>query len=108
MLTFDRLHLMNEVVPGALQRLRAADIIRMAGLAVASLGQEYSRVGAVRAALRQGAQLSGVVDLSHQPLWKRQPLWERGNHSGAAGIAGYDERDALRYSVDVELLDSNN
>ena len=85
---------MDEVVPGALQRLRAADIIRMAGLTVASLGQEYSRVGAVRPALRQGAQLSGIVDLSHA--------------RGSAGIAGYDERDALRCSVDVELLDSTS
>ncbi len=84
---------MDEVVSGALQRLRAADVIRMAGLAIASLGQEYSRVGAVRAAARRGAQLSGVVDLSHA--------------RGAAGIAGYDEQEALRYSVDVELLDAN-
>jgi len=84
---------MDEVVPGALQRLRAADVIRMAGLAIASLGQEYSRVGAVRAAARRGAQLSGVVDLSHA--------------RGAAGITGYDEQEALRYSVGVELLDAN-
>lgn len=85
---------MDEVVPGVLQRLRAADIIRMAGLAVASLGQEYSRVGAVRDGLRRGAQLSGIVDLSQV--------------HGAADIAGYDERAALRCSVDVELLDANH
>jgi hypothetical protein len=85
---------MDEVVPGALQRLRAADIIRMAGLGVASLGQEYSRVGAVRATRRRGAQLSGIVDLARA--------------RGAAGITGYDEQGALRYSVDVELLDASN
>jgi hypothetical protein len=85
---------MDEVVPGALQRLRAADIIRMAGLGVASLGQEYSRVGAVRATRRRGAQLSGIVDLARA--------------RGAASITGYDEQDALRYTVDVELLDASN
>ncbi|HET9920229.1 MAG TPA: helicase-associated domain-containing protein [Ktedonobacteraceae bacterium] len=52
---------MNEVVPGILQRLRAVDIIRMAGLQVASLGQEYARKGSVQATKRQGARLLGIV-----------------------------------------------
>ncbi len=56
---------MENVVPGALQRLRAADILRMAGLAAASLGQEYCRSGAVRSTQRQGARISGVVDVPH-------------------------------------------
>jgi hypothetical protein len=56
---------MENVVPGALQRLRAADIIRMGGLAAASLGQEYSRAGAVHSTKRQGARLSGVVNIDH-------------------------------------------
>ena len=56
---------MDDVVPSALQRLRAADIIRMAGLAVASMGQEYCRIGAVHATMRQGAKLLGIVDISH-------------------------------------------
>ncbi|TME63728.1 MAG: hypothetical protein E6I59_07740 [Chloroflexi bacterium] len=56
---------MDDVVPSALQRLRAADIIRMAGLAVASMGQEYCRIGAVRATMRRGAKLLGIVDTSH-------------------------------------------
>ena len=61
--TFDlRETSMNEVVPGILQRLRAADIIRMAGLQVASLGQEYARKGAVHTTKRQGARLTGIVD----------------------------------------------
>ncbi|HEY6410478.1 MAG TPA: hypothetical protein VIY29_23760, partial [Ktedonobacteraceae bacterium] len=56
---------MDDVVPSALQRLRAADIIRMAGLAVASMGQEYCRIGAVHATMRRGARLLGIVDTSH-------------------------------------------
>lgn len=56
---------MENVVPGVLQRLRASDIIRMAGLTAASLGQEYSRQGAVHQTRRNGTRLSGVVDTSH-------------------------------------------
>ena len=59
---------MYDVVPGALQRLREADIVSMAGLMVASLGQEYYRRGAVHATKRQGAMLSGIVELSHTIL----------------------------------------
>jgi hypothetical protein len=56
---------MYDVVPGALQRLHEADIVSMAGLMVASLGQEYYRKGAVHATKRQGALLSGIVEVSH-------------------------------------------
>src|SRR2546423_10086964 len=56
---------MDDVVPSALQRLRAADIIGMAGLSIASLGQEYCRVGAVQATMRRGSQLLGIVDISN-------------------------------------------
>ncbi len=56
---------MYDVVPGALQRLREADIISMAGLTIASLGQEYCRIGTVYAAKRQGARLSGIVEVSN-------------------------------------------
>jgi len=56
---------MYDVVPGALQRLREADIVRMAGLMVASLGQEYYRKGAVHATKRKGALLSGIVEISN-------------------------------------------
>ncbi len=56
---------MDNVVPGALQRLRAADIIRMAGLAAASTGQEYCRTGAVHSTQRQGARISGMVNAPH-------------------------------------------
>ena len=59
---------MYDVVPGALQRLREADIVSMAGLMVASLGQEYYRKGAVNATKRQGAMLSGIVEISNTTL----------------------------------------
>ncbi len=54
---------MQNLIPGALQRLRAADIIRMAGLAAASLGQEYCRTGAIHNTERQEARLTGIVDV---------------------------------------------
>ncbi len=59
---------MYDVVPGALQRLREADIVSMAGLMVASLGQEYYRKGAVHTTKRQGALLSGIVEISNTTL----------------------------------------
>ena len=58
---------MENIVPGALQRLRAADIIRMAGLASASLGQEYCRTGSIHGTQRQGARISGIVTVLHMP-----------------------------------------
>ncbi|HCI81049.1 MAG TPA: hypothetical protein DHW02_15330 [Ktedonobacter sp.] len=48
-------------MPVALQRLRATDIIRMAGLAAASQGQEYYRAGAVQQTQRQGGRIAGIV-----------------------------------------------
>src|SRR6185312_15081525 len=56
---------MENVVPGVLQHLRTADIIRMAGLEVASLGQEYSRTGVVHSTQRQGIRITGIVDVLH-------------------------------------------
>src|SRR5437660_1787950 len=56
---------MENVVPGVLQRLRAADIIRMAGLTTASLGQEYCRIGAVHSTQRQEARIIGIVDVPY-------------------------------------------
>ena len=58
---------MENVVPSVLQRLRASDIIHMAGLAAASLGQEYYRIGAVHTTQRQGMRIAGVVDVPHAP-----------------------------------------
>ncbi len=56
---------MENDVPSVLQRLRATDIIHMAGLAAASLGQEYYRIGAVHTTQRQGLRIAGVVDVPH-------------------------------------------
>lgn len=55
---------MEKVVPGALQRLRAADIIRIAGLASASLGQEYNRTAIIHNKQRQGVRLRGIITIS--------------------------------------------
>jgi hypothetical protein len=83
---------MENVVPGTLQRLRAADIIRMAGLAVASLGQEYCRTGAVHSAKRQGTRLSGVVEVLHPA-------------SVAGGVAEVPaaEKNQRHYPVVIEI-----
>ncbi|HLI05166.1 MAG TPA: hypothetical protein VKV40_01200 [Ktedonobacteraceae bacterium] len=86
---------MNDVMPGILQRLRAADIIRMAGLQVASLGQEYARKGAVRATKRQGARLLGIVDSLRVA-----------REAGAAATKP-EETEQTYYSVEVELQNVN-
>lgn len=81
---------MQNVVPGVLQRLRAADIIRMAGLTAASLGQEYSRQGAVHQPERTGTRLSGTIDTSHISI---------------AGSQGGEEEETepLRHTFAVEI-----
>ena len=84
---------MSDVMPGILQRLRAADIIRMAGLQVASLGQEYARKGAVQATKRQGARLLGIVDGSRV--------------AREAGTAKQEESEHARYAVEVEVQNPN-
>src|SRR6266700_5051702 len=91
---------MDDVVPSALQRLRAADIIRMAGLAVASMGQEYCRIGAVRATMRRGAKLLGIVDTSHLADVSLP---------GARGTAAADQGpvEQHRCSVEVEIQSSS-
>ncbi len=91
---------MDDVVPGALQRLRAADIIRMAGLSIASLGQEYCRIGAVQATLRRGAQLLGVVEISNS-----------GNGTAVSPANRVEVVEPVspeqrRYVVDVEIQSS--
>ncbi len=90
---------MDDVVPSALQRLRAADIIRMAGLAVASMGQEYCRIGAVHATMRRGAKLLGIVDTSHL-----------GNVATATRRVEATEQgltDQHRYSAEIEVQSSS-
>ncbi len=78
---------MQNIVPGALQRLRAADIIRMAGLVAAAAGQEYCRSGAVHNTQRQGAHLIGVVEVPH-------------SNTSAAEVPAAETR---HYSVEVEI-----
>src|SRR6266480_1787993 len=90
---------MDDVVPSARQRLRAADIIRMAGLAIASMGQEYCRIGAVHATMRRGAKLLGIVDTSHL-----------GNVATATQRVEATEQgltDQHRYSAEIEVQSSS-
>ena len=66
---------MNDVVPGPLRRLREADIIDMAGLKSAALGQEYYRIGAVHTTMQRGSQITGIVNV---------PASARNDASGAS------------------------
>jgi len=91
---------MYDVVPGALQRLREADIISMAGLAVASLGQEYCRIGAVYATKRQGARLSGIVEVPNTPPGQAASTTNNTEETEQANLSSPD-----LYSVAVELRD---
>jgi hypothetical protein len=93
---------MDDVVPSALKHLRASDIIRMAGLAAASLGQEYCRLGAVQATIRRGALLLGVIDMSK---WGHGTGAYPANRSIAAEDAQPEQQ---RYSADIEIKSSNN
>ena len=93
---------MDDVVPSALKHLRASDIIRMAGLAAASLGQEYCRLGAVQATMRRGALLLGVIDMSK---WGHGIGVNQANRSIAAEDAQPEQQ---RYSADIEIKSSNN
>jgi hypothetical protein len=91
---------MYDVVPGTLQRLREADIVSMAGLTVASLGQEYCRIGAVHATKRQGARLSGIVEVPATTL----------NQAASTTNSAIGTQQAIisapgRYAVEVELRD---
>src|SRR6516165_10139043 len=91
---------MYDVVPGALQRLREADIVSMAGLMVASLGQEYYRRGVVHATKRQGALLSGIVEISNTTL----------NQTVATAKSTLETQQAIisppgSYFTEVELRD---
>ncbi|HEX4203396.1 MAG TPA: hypothetical protein VHZ51_04205 [Ktedonobacteraceae bacterium] len=87
---------MKDIVPGTLQRLRAADVIRMAGLNAASLGQEYARAGAIHEPQRQDAQLSGIVEIPRVstnllPAQDEEP----------------DRTELRRFAVEVEVQSAN-
>lgn len=88
---------MYDVAPGVLQRLREADIVSRAGLAIASQGQDYYRSGAVHSTKRRGARLSGIVDLSK--LAPREGVTAT-NPAKALAITPPD-----RCSVSVEIHD---
>jgi hypothetical protein len=83
---------MQNIVPGALQRLRAADIIHMAGLGVAASGQEYYRSGAVHATQRDGARLAGVVEVPHS----------------TTSLAEVSPAETHQYSVEVEVQSASS
>jgi hypothetical protein len=89
---------MYDGVPGALQRLREADIVSMAGLTAASLGQEYCRIGTVHAAKRRGAQLSGIVEVPGTSPKEAATTTNGSKETGHAPlIPGH-------YAVEVEVL----
>lgn len=94
---------MENIVSSALQRLRASDIIRMAGLAVASLGQEYYRAGVVQQAQRQGARIAGVVSV---PSGTGNGT-ARSTSSRAATATIVNEQ-VQSYSVEVEIQSSTS
>lgn len=88
---------MENIVPALLQRVRAADIIHVAGLAAASLGQEYCRAGAVSQTQRQGLRLSGLVDLIHTTGDQtKDDDWDSGGGSA-------DGKHVQRYAITVEM-----
>ncbi len=90
---------MDQVMPGALRRLREADIIGMAGLKFAALGQEYYRTGAVHTTTRQGIQLTGIVEVS--------PMAHGKAASPTNPVGGAEQAPAQsgRYPVIVEIQD---
>ena len=95
---------MYDVVPGALLRLREADIVSLAGLTIASVGQEYCRTGSVHSTRRQEAQLSGIVDVPDIPSR------ETALHTNGATKAKEAESQTApgRYNVEVEVRDGSS
>ncbi len=89
---------MNDIVPGALQRLREADIVGLAGLASASLGQEYGRSGYVSVTQRQGVRLSGIVAL---PASSSEPLIASPEQAGELPLTS--SLSIQRFEVEVEV-----
>ena len=89
---------MQNAVPDILQRLRATDIIHIAGLTVASLGQEYSRIGSFRETRREGARISGILDIP--PTASALAAWDKNELSQK--VQEKAERQLL-CSVDIEI-----
>ncbi len=91
---------MENVVPSVLQRLRATDIIHMAGLAAASLGQEYYRIGAVHSTQRQGLRIAGVVDVPHA---SRKNALPTNTVTGEPSTNSTQTAQSTNYPVDLEI-----
>ncbi|MBA2681027.1 MAG: hypothetical protein H0U76_21855, partial [Ktedonobacteraceae bacterium] len=89
---------MQNAVPDILQRLRATDIIRMAGLTAASLGQEYSRIGSFRETRRQDARISGILEVP--PTASALAAWDKNELSQK--VQEKAEKHLL-CSVDIEI-----
>jgi hypothetical protein len=87
---------MENVVPGVLLRLKATDIIHMAGLTTASLGQEYCHMGAVLKPQRQGASLSGTVRVAHASSRVALALIGELDEDASAG-------ESRRYDVSITI-----
>lgn len=95
---------MDDIVPGALQRLREADIVGLAGLTAASLGQEYCRIGSVSATKRQGARLSGAVEVptaSAEPITSSLPDEQTESENELSEILSVP---AQHFEVEVEVM----
>jgi hypothetical protein len=93
---------MNDIVPGALQRLREADIIGLAGLAGASMGQEYARSGYVSATKRLGVYLSGTVilpDMSPEPVGAQLRVEQLEEAEESPGISSA----SMAFEVEVKV-----
>ncbi|BCL81505.1 hypothetical protein ccbrp13_39700 [Ktedonobacteria bacterium brp13] len=105
--------MMEKVVPGALQRLKAADIIRIAGLATASLGQEYNRTASIENTQRQGARLRAIVSVPET----RDPLSPESNAGDGDGehneiLPTLEDAASAHaahiYPVEVEIISATN
>ena len=95
---------MYDVVPGALLRLREADIVSLAGLTIASVGQEYCRTGSVHSTRRQEARLSGIVDVVDVPSKETALHTNGGTKAKEAG----SQSATGRYNVEVEVRDGSS
>lgn len=95
---------MDDVVPGVLQRLREADIVGLAGLANASLGQEYCRHGHIAATKRQGARLSGIVTIPDVPI--AEDVYGIAEQAGESQGQVGNSSSAQDFTVEVEVLNT--
>jgi len=96
---------MQNVVPDALQRLRATEIMRMAGLIAASLGQEYSRIGSFRETRRQSARISGLLEIP--PTAYALAAWDKNETAQSQKVQEKAEKQ-LSYSIEVEIKNSSS